>query len=105
VSSDPPSLKLRRGREWLTEFLTGDTLFVSWIEQFIDGFFLSPVGSILSVAALKKGGKKPAGEEASSLPIQIVYPASYEKMRHLVKTKHWRTTEVESTSCYKEVLF
>jgi hypothetical protein len=70
---------------------------VSWIEQFIDGFFLPPVGSILSVAALKKGGKKPAGEEASSLPIQIVYPASYEKMCQLVKTKHWLRTESRTT--------
>lgn len=50
--SDPPSLKVRLGREWLTEFLTGDTLFVSWIDEFIDAFLsfspvmnLAPVGS------------------------------------------------------------
>jgi hypothetical protein len=50
TGSDPPSLRLWRGREvigeseWLTEFLTGGTLFVSWIEPFIDEFFLSPGG-------------------------------------------------------------
>ena len=57
--SDPPSLKLRRGGKWLTEFLAGDTLFVTFIGSFINFLFFLPVVNLSPASSEKEEG--PAG--------------------------------------------
>ena len=69
----PTVAGLRRGRtsesEWLTEFIAGGTLFVSWIGEFMDGFFLSP-GVVNAAIAGLKTGEEAIGRSAFC-PIQI----------------------------------
>jgi len=71
----PTVAGLRRGREviseseWLTEFIASGTLFVSWIGEFMDGFFLSP-GVVNAAIAGLKTGEEAIGRSAFC-PIQI----------------------------------